>query len=94
MNDPSGTVIILNTTFQNLKKISKIFKKIPFFPRKLFIHSESLYYCKVVAQDSVKVAQIVKECMENAMPDLSVPFPVKVKIGPSWGQLVEMRNYE
>ena len=27
--------------------------------------------------------------MENAM-DLSVPFPVKVKIGPSWGQLVEM----
>ena len=41
----------------------------------------------------MKVAQIVKECMENAM-DLSVPFPVKVKIGPSWGQLVEMCNYD
>ena len=42
---------------------------------------------------SVKVAQIVKECMENAM-DLSVPFPVKVKIGPSWRQLVEMCKYD
>ena len=33
------------------------------------------------------MAQIVKECIENAM-DLSVPFPVKVKTGPSWGQLL------
>ena len=53
----------------------------------LQLHDE-LYY-EVVAQDSIKVAQIVTECMENAM-ELSVPFPVKVKIGPSWGQLVEM----
>ena len=33
-----------------------------------------------------QVAQIVRECMEGAV-SLRVPFPVKIKVGPSWGEL-------
>ena len=57
----------------------------------LQLHDE-LYY-EVVAPDVVPVAKIVKECMEN-VTKLRVPFPVKIRIGPSWGDLVEMSNYE
>ena len=50
----------------------------------LQLHDELLYE---VAEDDVKeVAKIVKHEMENAL-EMSVRFPVKVKIGPSWGKL-------
>ncbi|XP_074856845.1 DNA polymerase theta isoform X1 [Carettochelys insculpta] len=53
----------------------------------LQLHDELLYE---VAEDSViQVAQIVKYEMENAIK-LSVKLNVKVKIGPSWGDLQEL----
>uniref|UniRef100_A0A8C0IZ66 DNA polymerase theta n=1 Tax=Chelonoidis abingdonii TaxID=106734 RepID=A0A8C0IZ66_CHEAB len=53
----------------------------------LQLHDELLYE---VAEDSViQVAQIVKFEMENAIK-LSVKLNVKVKIGPSWGDLQEL----
>ncbi len=57
----------------------------------LQLHDE-LYY-EVASKDVLKVAKIVKECMENAI-ELSVNFPVSLKIGPSWGELVELSNNE
>lgn len=54
----------------------------------LQLHDELFY--EVVASDLMKVASIVKQNMENAM-NLSVPFPVKIKIGSSWGDLTEIQ---
>ena len=54
----------------------------------LQLHDE-LYY-EVVSEDLQIVAQIIKENMEQALEERSVPFPVTVKIGPSWGELAEM----
>ena len=54
----------------------------------LQLHDE-LYY-EVVSEDLQIVAQIIKDNMENALKNGSVPFPVTVKIGPSWGELAEM----
>ncbi|KAJ6658252.1 hypothetical protein lerEdw1_020524 [Lerista edwardsae] len=53
----------------------------------LQLHDELLYE---VAEDSmIQVAQIIKHEMENAVK-LSVKLPVKVKAGPSWGDLQEL----
>ncbi|XP_065532207.1 DNA polymerase theta [Lathamus discolor] len=53
----------------------------------LQLHDELLYE---VAEDNViQVAQIVKHEMENAIK-LSVKLSVKVKIGPSWGDLQDL----
>ncbi|XP_061221386.1 DNA polymerase theta isoform X2 [Neopsephotus bourkii] len=53
----------------------------------LQLHDELLYE---VAEDNViQVAQIVKHEMENATK-LSVKLSVKVKIGPSWGDLQDL----
>ena len=54
----------------------------------LQLHDE-LYY-EVVAEDLMPVAKIIKEKMEGAMEVKSVPFPVTVRIGPSWGELAEL----
>lgn len=53
----------------------------------LQLHDE-LYY-EVRSEDITQVAKIIRQCMENAMK-LRVPTPVCVKIGPSWGELLEM----
>uniref|UniRef100_A0A6I8P2U6 DNA polymerase theta n=1 Tax=Ornithorhynchus anatinus TaxID=9258 RepID=A0A6I8P2U6_ORNAN len=50
----------------------------------LQLHDELLY--EVAEEDAVPVAQIIKSEMENAVK-LSVRLKVKVKIGPSWGDL-------
>ncbi|XP_016055399.1 PREDICTED: DNA polymerase theta [Miniopterus natalensis] len=50
----------------------------------LQLHDELLY--EVAEEDVVRVAQIVKNEMENAVK-LSVKLTVKVKIGASWGEL-------
>ncbi|XP_038613775.1 DNA polymerase theta [Tachyglossus aculeatus] len=50
----------------------------------LQLHDELLY--EVAEEDAVQVAQIVKSEMENAVK-LLVRLKVKVKIGPSWGDL-------
>ncbi|XP_062427659.1 DNA polymerase theta [Rhea pennata] len=53
----------------------------------LQLHDELLY--EVVEDDVIQVAQIVKHEMENAVK-LSVKLNVKVKIGPSWGDLQDL----
>uniref|UniRef100_A0A8C5IXI9 DNA polymerase theta n=1 Tax=Junco hyemalis TaxID=40217 RepID=A0A8C5IXI9_JUNHY len=53
----------------------------------LQLHDELLY--EVAEDDAIQVAQIVKHEMENAIK-LSVKLNVKVKIGPSWGDLQEL----
>ncbi|XP_019329649.1 PREDICTED: DNA polymerase theta [Aptenodytes forsteri] len=53
----------------------------------LQLHDELLY--EVAEDDVIQVAQIVKHEMENAIK-LSVKLNVKVKIGPSWGDLQEL----
>ncbi|XP_064629325.1 DNA polymerase theta-like [Lineus longissimus] len=53
----------------------------------LQLHDELMYE---VNQGNVdEVARIIKHCMENAL-DLSVRFPVKLKVGTSWGRLEDM----
>ena len=56
----------------------------------LQMHDELVY--EVSADDVVQVAQIVKMVMENASPVLRVRTPVKVKVGPTWGQLQDMKE--
>ncbi|KAM6290845.1 DNA polymerase theta isoform 1-T2 [Porphyrio hochstetteri] len=53
----------------------------------LQLHDELLY--EVAEDDVIQVAQIVKHEMENAI-QLSVKLDVKVKIGPSWGDLQDL----
>ena len=50
----------------------------------LQLHDELLY--EVAEADLREVAEIVKYEMENAL-EMSVKFPVKVKVGRSWGKL-------
>ena len=54
----------------------------------LQLHDE-LYY-EVVAEDLMPVAKIIQEKMERAIEVKTVPFPVSVRIGPSWGELAEL----
>ncbi|XP_059677103.1 DNA polymerase theta [Gavia stellata] len=53
----------------------------------LQLHDELLY--EVAEDDVIQVAQIVKYEMENAIK-LSVKLNVKVKVGPSWGDLQDL----
>lgn len=48
------------------------------------IHDELLL--EVEKEALQEAAALVKECMEGAA-ELSVPMPVKLHVGPSWGQL-------
>ncbi|XP_018400080.1 PREDICTED: DNA polymerase theta [Cyphomyrmex costatus] len=50
----------------------------------LQLHDELLY--EVNLADLKKVAVIIKESMENVC-QLTVPLPVKIRIGPAWGDL-------
>lgn len=42
-------------------------------------------------EDVIQVAQLVKMAMENAVK-LSVLTPIKLKVGPSWGQLEDLKD--
>ncbi|XP_078088028.1 DNA polymerase theta [Mustelus asterias] len=53
----------------------------------LQLHDELLY--EVAENDMIQIAQIVKNEMENSMK-LLVKLCVKVKIGPSWGNLQDL----
>ncbi|XP_041066560.1 DNA polymerase theta [Carcharodon carcharias] len=53
----------------------------------LQLHDELLY--EVAENDMIQIAQILKNEMENAMK-LLVKLCVKVKIGPSWGNLQDL----
>ncbi|KAJ8948378.1 hypothetical protein NQ314_008417 [Rhamnusium bicolor] len=52
----------------------------------LHLHDELMY--EVPSKYLRKVARIVKRNMENSV-QLSIPFPVKLKTGKSWGQMTE-----
>ncbi|XP_012271353.1 DNA polymerase theta [Orussus abietinus] len=54
----------------------------------LQLHDELLY--EVNRDDLEKVAKIVKESMEQ-VHQLLVPLPVKIKVGPAWGDLTEYK---
>ena len=52
----------------------------------LQLHDELLY--EVSERDLPRVAMVVQQEMENAL-QLTVRFPVKMKVGSSWGNLAE-----
>ena len=54
----------------------------------LQLHDELLY--EVTVADLEEVAGVVRWEIEHALP-LSVPFQVKLKVGPSWGRLQSHR---
>ena len=53
------------------------------------MHDELLF--EVAADQLMRAATLVKECMEGAIrhlkQDAMLPMPVKLASGPSWGQL-------
>jgi DNA polymerase theta len=50
----------------------------------LQVHDELLF--EVKSSVLQQACSLIKSCMENAVT-LSVPFPVKLRVGPSWGEL-------
>jgi shikimate 5-dehydrogenase len=50
------------------------------------------YVFQASTHDLLRVAQIVKDVMENSSCGLNVSTPVKVKVGPSWGMLQNIRE--
>lgn len=50
----------------------------------LQVHDELLF--EVKSSVLQQACSLIKNCMENAVA-LSVPFPVKLRVGPSWGEL-------
>ncbi len=59
----------------------------PTYPDAPQVHDELLFEVRAGALSSV--APLVKEVMEGCV-QLSVPLPVKVNSGPSWGEMQEM----
>ncbi len=47
---------------------------------------------QVKAGAEVEVAALVAQTMSNAW-NLRVPLPVKISIGPSWGELVQLQAF-
>lgn len=54
----------------------------------LHLHDELLY--EVRTADMKNFVRFLKQTMEESI-NLSIPFPVKVKAGPSWGELSELQ---
>lgn len=53
----------------------------------LHLHDELVY--EVTTKYLKNLAKILKKCMEESV-QLSVPFPVKLKSGYSWGQMEDL----
>lgn len=53
----------------------------------LQLHDELVY--EVFEEDICQVAKTVKRSMEECV-ELSVKLTVRIKVGPSWGELKEM----
>lgn len=69
------------------RRLNDAYQTTPLKPKLvLHLHDELLY--EVPSKQLMNVAKIVKKCMEESV-NLSIPFPVKLKTGPSWGQLKE-----
>ena len=57
----------------------------------LQLHDELIY--EVSGEEILQAAMMVKEGMEQAL-DLSVPTPVRIKVGTSWGELQDFHIEE
>lgn len=69
------------------RELQEVFFKTKHKPKLvLHLHDELIY--EVPKKYTRKVAKIIKKNMENSV-QLSVPFPVKVKTGISWGEMKE-----
>jgi DNA polymerase-1 len=51
----------------------------------LQVHDSILVECP--AENAEKVAEILKDTMENIYPELKIPLKVDVGIGKNWGEL-------
>jgi DNA polymerase theta len=51
----------------------------------LSVHDELIF--EVHKEHLIEVSRLVRRCMEGAGSQLRVPFPVKMRIGESWGSL-------
>lgn len=70
------------------RRLTESYQTVPLKPKLvLHLHDELLY--EVPMKYLMSVAKLVKKSMEESV-NLSVPFPVKLKAGPSWGQLDEL----
>lgn len=68
-------------------ELQKIFCKTKNAPKLvLHLHDELIY--EVPDKYVRKVAKVIKCCMERCI-ELSLPFPVKLKTGQSWGTMTE-----
>ncbi|XP_023017282.2 DNA polymerase theta isoform X1 [Leptinotarsa decemlineata] len=83
----SAADIVKKAMVEVEKELQSIFYKTRSRPRiVLHLHDELIY--EVPTKYIGKVAKIIKKNMENSMV-LSVPLPVKIKTGKSWGFLCE-----
>ena len=48
------------------------------------VHDELLF--EIRSDITEQACRLIKGCMENVV-HLSIPFPVKLNMGPSWGEL-------
>ena len=53
----------------------------------LQLHDELIY--ETNERSALDIARLIKHKMENAL-EMTVRFPVKVKMGPTWGQLEDL----
>ncbi|XP_068085196.1 DNA polymerase theta [Anabrus simplex] len=81
---PNGMIAASNVP--RLKGAKRLRADDPIACLVLHVHDELL--CEVSSEHLTQVMQIIKSGMEAAA-DISVPLPVKVKFGPSWGSLRE-----
>ncbi|XP_022909191.2 DNA polymerase theta [Onthophagus taurus] len=74
-----NAMVLIENVFQNKFKTSRNKPELV-----LHIHDELLY--EVPEKYLAVTAKIIRKSMENAVK-LSIPFPVKIKFGKSWGKL-------
>lgn len=72
-----NAMVAINSNIQKSKFVAKLV---------LQLHDELIY--EVPLKYKTEFAKILKNSMENSV-ELSIPFPVKLKSGSSWGALEE-----
>ncbi|KAF7378835.1 hypothetical protein HZH66_015069 [Vespula vulgaris] len=83
---PNSTIIIPKTEFKQKLRKQRKDDRLRGAYLVLQLHDELLYEVNIM--DLQQVALIVKESMEQVC-QLAVPLPVKIKVGPAWGDLKE-----
>ncbi|XP_046834318.1 DNA polymerase theta [Vespa crabro] len=83
---PNSAIIIPETKFKQKLRKQRKDDRLRGAYLVLQLHDELLYEVNIM--DLQQVALIVKESMEQVC-QLAVPLPVKIKVGPAWGDLKE-----